>query len=366
MQRSNRIQILPKLAALIIWAVAALTPCACAHQPELESAAEPADADTQIWYVTVRDKIAQDDSSEFYGDLRGSLRSGVGTVHFNPIWGLQKIAESAAFYIPDERIKVSGVTEMPEEQFWKDIAAFTEAGGQLVCYVHGYNIGFEKGLRQAAIFQRALDPGRRLILFSWPADGDLLKYTRDMADLEWSVPRLADMLEKIVARTGKGKLDVAAHSLGARGVVEALYVISRDAPGGPLLNNLILMAPDIDSDRFRDAWPDVKKLAFKTTLYVSENDTALKLSRKVNGYPRLGEAGEYLTVLPGTETIDVSMLQKRSASGHVYHLYNPEVVADLAMLVNTGRPAGERPNLEKDFLKDIAYWRLMPEETENP
>jgi hypothetical protein len=58
------------------------------------------------------------------------------------------------------------------------------------------------------------------------------------------------------------------------------------------------------------------------------------------------------------------MLQKRRASGHVYHLYNPDVVADLAILLTNGQSAEDRPNLQQDLLDDIAYWRLIPIETE--
>jgi esterase/lipase superfamily enzyme len=144
----------------------------------------------------------------------------------------------------------------------------------------------------------------------------------------------------------------------------ALYEISRDIPGEMLLDNLVLLAPDIDSDRFRDAWPDVMKLVRTTTLYVSDGDKALKASRSVNGYPRLGEGGEYLTVLPGIETIDVSLLQTRRASGHVYHLYNPDVVADLVALLGDERSAGERPNLQRVPMEDKVYWQLIPKDTD--
>ena len=60
--------------------------------------------------------------------------------------------------------------------------------GNVVIYIHGYKIDFEKSCRRSAVFQRALGLQDRLLLFSWPADGNMLKYTWDEADLIWSVP----------------------------------------------------------------------------------------------------------------------------------------------------------------------------------
>lgn len=361
-------QYLTKLAILIAWAGIASTLCACAVRSDGAGPNTSGEASyndfTSVWYATVREKKDTKDAAKKYDAERSVLNTGVGIVSFDKIPGLGKIADSATFYIPDERIEVTDAFEISEERFWEDIETFIKENGGIVFYVHGYNTDFEKALRQAAIFQRALKSRHRVLLFSWPADNDLLKYTRDEANLEWSVPRIAQVLRKTITRIGRGRLDVAAHSLGARGVVLSLYEISRESPENPLLNNLVLIAPDIDTDRFRDMWPEVEKMARKISLYVSENDQALKVSRRIHGYPRLGEAGEYLTVLPGMETIDVSSLNNRRLSGHVYHLYNPIVVADLANLMGAGKSAGERPNLNREILKGISYWKLLPNESE--
>ena len=43
--------------------------------------------------------------------------------------------------------------------------------------------------------------------------------------------------------------------------------------------------------------------------------------------------------------IDLSDLQVRSPTGHLYHVYNVEVGADMDQLLNRGLPAAERPNM---------------------
>jgi esterase/lipase superfamily enzyme len=313
-----------------------------------------------VWYVTIRNSETQRSAGDIYGGLRGEQRMGICSMTFTQIPAFENIADSAPFYIPDERIKLHHVNESTRDRFWGEIDAFAQSDdGKIVFYIHGYNVGFEKSCRRAAILQRSLNPRHRLLLFSWPADGNLLSYTRDEADLVWSVPQLADLLQKLAQCVGPERLDVVAHSLGARGVVLALSRMACKPSVTPLINELILIAPDIDKDHFLDAWPRIRPLVRGTTLYASENDRALSASHEAHGYPRLGEAGKHLTVLAGIETVDVSPAGKRRFSGHIYHLYHPAVAADLQMLLNTGRPADRRPNLKREKHQGSSYWRLF-------
>lgn len=316
-----------------------------------------------VRYVTVRDKIVEESGSIRYGDSRGKLQAGICRIDSVDIPLVGDLSDSASFYIPDEINSIEGVTEFTDEEFWQEIEQFSEQEqGRIVLYVHGYNIGFEKSCRRAAVFQRALGEGTRLILFSWPADGSVFKYTRDETDLVWSIFRLADFMQRLVKHVGGHKIDVVGHSLGARGLAIALAALSRREWSSKLVDNLVLFAPDIDRDNFLEIWPWLSRLVTSTTLYVSENDKALKLSHQLHGYPRLGEAGDDLTIIQGIETIDISAAGVRRFSGHLYHLYNPVVVDDLELLLRSGLPAAERPNLQRIELPSGAYWRLIPDE----
>lgn len=57
--------------------------------------------------------------------------------------------------------------------------------------------------------------------FSWPSDGAADYCTHDEADLNWSVPDIADAIIGLERRSGSG-IDVLGHSPSARGVVLAL------------------------------------------------------------------------------------------------------------------------------------------------
>lgn len=345
-----------------VWAVAAAAQADDPSMKRTDEAVEPA-MQIPVRFVTMRNRTGSAALEDGFGGSRDRMRGGVCTVSFSPIPALEEVARAAPFYVPDGKLELTEMREIPVARLVEDITALPPGGkGNIVVYLHGYNIGFGKSCRRAATFQRFLDPEDRLLLISWPADGHLLKYTWDESDLVWSVPRIAQVLKAITRRAGGEPVDVVAHSLGARGAVMALSRLSCRKPGAPLINELVLVAPDIDTDVFRQELPAIRRLTRRITIYVSANDKALKLSHDVHGYPRLGEAGEQLSVFNGVETIDLSLVGKRRFSGHLYHLFNPAVIQDLTRLLHTGKPAAERPGLHPAERDGRPYWRMMPEE----
>lgn len=343
------------VVAMIATNMAALA----ADEPTEAQAGANAVQRVDVLYMTLRNQAGAASNTPYYGGQRDQLHAGVCSMEFSPIWGLQQIADKAPFYIPGQNEELKEVQQWPQDRFWREVGDFSgHNDGNAVFYIHGYNIGFEKSCRRAAIFQRSLNLHDRMILFSWPADGNFLKYTYDEADLDWSVPHLVSVLERLIAALGNDRLDVVAHSLGARGVFQALIRMGGRRPAQLLLNELVLVAPDIDADIFRYELDGLRPLVKRITLYASENDKALKLSQEIHGYPRLGQAGEYLTILDGVETIDISALNMRRISGHIYHLYHPVVIADLTRLLETGAGAGQRPGLKAAVKNGIAYWLL--------
>lgn len=314
---------------------------------------------TTVTFATVRNKKENTSPARYFRGTRGQLRTGLCTVAFSPIKHLEGIAQAAPFYIPDERVKLTEVNEIPIASLFNEISAFSKHdNGNNVVYIHGYSIDFERSCKRSAIFQRALGLDDRLLLFSWPADGNMLKYTWDESDLVWSVTYFTSILDEIVKRAEKRKVDVVAHSLGARGAVQALVRMAYRKTAEPIINELILIAPDIDTEIFRQELPLLQKAVNRITVYVSHNDKPLKLSHEVHGYPRLGMAGEHLTIMEGVETIDISAISTRRFSGHIYHLFTPKVTEDLTLLLHTGEAAGLRPGLQKKHQNGLPYWQM--------
>lgn len=317
--------------------------------------------EVSVPFVTLRNRTGDIEPANFYGGSRGKLEAGFCTVAFSPIWGLEDIAQSIPFYIPDEKIKLVTIQEASLTELGQEIKSRSDKDqGNLILYIHGYNIDFEKSCRRGALLNRALGLEERLLLFSWPADGNMLKYTWDEADLVWSVPHIAKFLEQLVVTTGDGNLDVVAHSLGARGIFQALVRLSYRSGSSFILNELVLIAPDIDTDTFRQDLDQLKSVVRRITIYVSENDKALKVSNEVHGNPRLGQAGEHLTIFEQVESIDISAIGTRRFSGHIYHLFNPEVIDDLTELLTIGKSASQRSRLKATRNEGLRYWLLQP------
>ena len=158
---------------------------------------------------------------------------------------------------------------------------------------------------------------------------------------------MREVLADMIKRFGTGNTNIVAHSLGTRGVMLALVLMAQShKEDEPLLNQVVLIAPDIDVDIFKQYLPLIRPLTRNITVYVSSKDSPLALSRQVHGYPRLGEAGEHLQGLKGIEIIDLSDIPIRAPSGHVYHLNQDIVVEDLIQIINENKPAAQRRNLK--------------------
>jgi esterase/lipase superfamily enzyme len=312
-----------------------------------------------VLYYTLRNHTGEQTVDEYYGDLRGSPHTGLCDVHIRPT-GFKEITSRLPFYVSDTSKKVMTIKEFPEARLWQAFnkAANDSEKNKVVLFVHGYNIDFSKGCNRAALFQQTLNEHSRLLLFSWPSAGALVRYTQDEANIEWSQHSLEAVIQNLSEIYGPERLSIVAHSLGSRGVFRVLQLLSRK-DNKKHINELVFLAPDIDADVFRSAFPELKKIVNRISLYSSGNDQPLRLSNEVHGYPRLGEAGENLVVLRGMDTIDVSLTGGREMTGHLYHLYNDTVRADLASLLSYGKDASERPNMKKLKKDGLPYWMLL-------
>ena len=311
-------------------------------------------------FISLRDKTGSTVASEYFGSERGTVHTGYCDISWTPFPLLESIASNLPFYIPQGTMQLESVYEVDAGSFWRDPVQGV-VGDHPLFYVHGYNVGFEKGCSRAALFQENLQLGSRFLLFSWPSDDAVLNYTHDEADIYWSVAYIEQSLQRMVESFGVGNIDVVGHSLGTRGIYLALVRMSDQHSGeSPLLNQLVLIAADIDAGIFRQYLALIRPLVRNLTIYVSDNDNALALSEEVHGYPRLGRTGPHLQGLDGVEIIDVSATGRRRASGHLYHLHNNTVINDLDQLLNKNRLAMDRSGLQQDPELGPDYWRLLP------
>ena len=108
-----------------------------------------------VSYVTTRSEATGHGDGRYFGADRGQVQWGVCNVHLKD----PELLKSGA--------KVTGISTTRRETVLAPLDNRIPNQGPVILYVHGYNIGFEKGCRRAAILAQNLRLGERLLLFSW-------------------------------------------------------------------------------------------------------------------------------------------------------------------------------------------------------
>src|SRR5712671_6350308 len=144
------------------------------------------------------------------------------------------------------------------EDDWKDYIGRLKENEALV-FVHGYRTSFEDALCRNAqiIFDLQYKRGI-LVLFSWASNGGLLDYLYDTNSALNARGSFLKVL-RTLRSGGIEKIHVLAHSMGNLVVLEALAGEARTAD--PLnIAQLIMAAPDVDSDAFKQLAPEVRRI----------------------------------------------------------------------------------------------------------
>ena len=157
-------------------------------------------------------------------------------------------------------------------------------------------------------------------------DNDNATYSRtDLADLLLTAARSPDVSE----------ICILAHSLGSWVAVEAVRQLGLRKEGVPRkITNLVLASPDLDVGVFRRQVEDMGSRHPHITLFVSQSDRALQLSRLLTrGLTRLGgidptreEYQTQLAPLAGVTVLDLTALRSNDRVNHDLFAQSPTVV----------------------------------------
>jgi esterase/lipase superfamily enzyme len=290
-----------------------LLAAACSPEAQEASEGEPGDAApapaVEVAFVTNRALKESRDAGPDFSNRLGELRGGRCRV---------QLGETE----PDARF-LSAESE-PVTETLGSISTDGDAG--VVLYIHGYYEDFERSCRRAAVLQAGLDIDARLLLFSWPANSTPLTYGGDVDDLKASVPDMQRVIRDLVDRMGRPRISIIAHSLGSRGLLWSLEQGSQTPlPENDRFRDLVLVAADVDRERFLAVLPSVRGQVDEFVVLVSEKDLPLRASQVVNRGARLGRATDLQ--VPDVEVIDVTDVDDTHLSGHIYHLRNDDVIA---------------------------------------
>lgn len=237
---------------------------------------------------------------------------------------------------------------------------------QAFVYVPGYNVTFENAVRRAGQLAYDLDFDGPVFVFSWPSGSAISNYVSDTDEVDIAVDYLRQFLETIVAETNVGRIHFVAHSVGN---LVLLRAIERIAPRSSALHGaigeVIAAGPDVDRGLFAHMISAIRGKAANArfTLYVSQSDFALLVSRWMRARSRAGSGGESPLIAPGVDTIDITGAgTSLFGLNHDVYATSPIVIADMRRLLERGeRPPDKRTKeFEAVQIQEGIYWRLRP------
>ena len=320
-----------------------------------------------VFYATDRKPTGDVKPASFYGRGRSSeLAYGACEVSIpidhrlgrleGPMW--RKLEFRAD---PEKHVVLLAVEPWAPEAWRQEVGAKSAAGGgEALLFIHGFRTTCADAARRTAQLHYDLQfPGPSL-LYSWPSEGRVRAYLYDGNSVQLTKPHLRSFLDVLRPLPGIARLHVIAHSMGNRALVEVLSELATTPGAAPHLNQVILAAPDIDSDVFRMLAARIRPHAERTTLYASTGDTALEWSRRVHMKPRAGDAGEHLVVIDGIDTIDASLVDTDLGSTHSNYAENRSVIADIFYLVTKRLRPAERAHLRPRTSLAGTWWELVP------
>lgn len=314
---------------------------------------------TPVFFATDRkDEGAADPTVRFAGQ-RGSSSFGRADVTV----GINRPVASD----PDPATKLNQISTLSRADF---IAQLTDklAGSrrkEILIYVHGFKNSFADAVTNAALLASDIKLDGAVAIFSWPSAGIASEYWGDEEEVLTSRPAFIDFLQAIRSVGGFGRINIVAHSMGSR-LIAAAMEWAQGRPGfeQPLVQHLVLAAPDIYVAKFEQAAPSLVALAKRVTLYASDNDQALWCSNQiVHNKRRAGQGGNEIVVVNGVDTLDATPADVRSwwqwrpcGSGHSYLTRNSSVLADLHNLITFDAAPRERFRLQARQRGPLSYW----------
>lgn len=225
------------------------------------------------------------------------------------------------------------IIDQPQAVAWFHRAVRQVPKRRVLVFIHGFNNRFEDAVFRFA--QIVHDAGTPVVpvLFTWPSRGSILAYGYDRESNTYSRNALETTLRTLARDPAVGEISILAHSLGNWVTLEALRQMAiRDGRIPPKIRNVLLASPDVDVDLFREAVLDMGKSRPSFTLFVSQDDRALAISRRVWGTVRLGsidpEQEPYRSELEktGITVLNLSGLRTGDPLNHSRFARSPEVV----------------------------------------
>jgi esterase/lipase superfamily enzyme len=339
-------------AALVSFAIG-LCCAACASRPEnvFESrgATAPGTSRVEILVATTRKPVTAE--GELFGGDRGDPAFADIEISIPP----DKVRKAGEIQWP-KHIPANPATEFATMhadviakqdavlKFRKRLAA-THSHKVLV-FVHGYNNRFDDAVFRLAQIAHDSRTQAMPVLFTWPSQGRLLAYTYDHESASYSRDALETVLNLFVNDPDVSEVSVLAHSMGNWVTLETLRQMAiRHGRVPAKITNVMLASPDLDVDVFRMQLAAIGPTRPHLTLFVSNDDQALAVSRWIWGSrDRLGSvdprSDRYRRFFHDQHinVVDLSNIDTADSLKHGKFAESATVVRLIGQLLATGQP----------------------------
>ncbi|CAM6110700.1 unnamed protein product [Calypogeia fissa] len=255
--------------------------------------------------------------------------------------------------------------------------------GELLIFIHGFNVSHKGALKRAAQLKYDLQFQGAVIAYSWSSQGTLYGYSHDEGTVNKTVRYLESFLLSIMQEMEAPRAHILAHSMGNRALIRALDMLHGGESFSPprcRLSEIIFAAADESHSIFEKLLKKMRKgymvskspgsdasnsnadttaksnavsysredLSPHLTVYCSTDDWALKVSRFVHDFKsRLGDTRSFLGAEANVDFHDVVDASGMDISSlhHSYYGDVPEVIQDVKVVLTKRIPASSRPNL---------------------
>lgn len=228
---------------------------------------------------------------------------------------------------------------------WLSASVRKSRDRSVLVFIHGFNNRFEDSVYRFAQIVKDSGVHSAPVLVTWPSRGSLLAYGYDRESTNYTRNALETLFQYLARDPEVKEVSILAHSMGNWLALEALRQMAiRNGRLPAKFENVMLASPDVDVDVFRQQIVDMGKKHPKFTLFVSRDDRALAVSRRVWGdVARLGaidpEASPFKKELADSQitVIDLTKVKAGDKLNHGKFAESPEVVQLIGARISDGQ-----------------------------
>lgn len=215
----------------------------------------------------------------------------------------------------------------------------------VLVFVHGFNNTYEDSVYRFAQIAHDSKVDAAPILFTWPSGASVFDYNYDRESTLYSRDGLENLLQILAKDPRVHEVSVLAHSMGTSLAMESLRQMAiRNGRVAPKIKNVILASPDIDVDVFARQFKDLGDKHPNFTVFVSQDDRALAVSRLVAGnVNRLGQINpneepyKSAAQKAGITVIDLTKLDTGDSLHHAKFAESPQIVQAIGTKLAAGQ-----------------------------